>query len=65
MDLHQLSLSSLADFFTYFFTDKNLNSITIAGYRTAIAGHLSSDFHISKHLDYWLDYWLVSIEIDL
>ena len=33
-------LSSIADFFTYLFNEKNLKSTTIAGYRTAIADHL-------------------------
>ena len=37
---------------------------TIAGYRSAIAGHLGSDFDISK-IKTLRFYWLVSIEIDL
>ena len=53
MEFHQPSLSAIADFFTYLFTDKNLKPTTIAGYRTAIADHLgSSDFDISKNLEF-------------
>ena len=33
------------------FTDKNLKLTTIAGYRTAIADHLHSEFDISKNLE--------------
>ena len=33
------------------FTEKNLKPTTIAGYRTAIADHLGSDFDISKNLE--------------
>ena len=51
VDFHQPSLSSIADFFTYLFTEKNLKPATIAGYRTAIADHLGSDFDISKNLE--------------
>ena len=51
VDIHRPSLSSIADFLTCFFTDKNLKPTTIAGYRTAIADHLGSDFDISKHLE--------------
>ena len=51
MDFHQSSLSSIADFFTYLFTDKNLKPTTISGYRIAIADHLGSDFDISKNLE--------------
>ena len=47
VDFHQPSLSSIADFLTYLFTEKNLKPTTIAGYRTAIADHLGSDFDIS------------------
>ena len=51
MDFHQPSLSSIADFLEYLFTDKRLKPTTIAGYRTAIAGHSGSDFDISKNLE--------------
>ena len=51
VDFHQPSLSSIADFLTYLFTEKNLNPTTIAGYRTAIADHVGSDFDISKNLE--------------
>ena len=40
MEFQQPSLSSIADFLTYLFNDKNLKPTTIAGYRTAIADHL-------------------------
>ena len=51
VDFHQPSLSSIADFLQYMFSEKNLKSSTIAGYRTAIADHLGSDFDISKNLE--------------
>ena len=51
MDFHQPSLSSIADFLAYLFTEKNLKPTTIAGYRTAIANHLGCDFDISKNLE--------------
>ena len=38
-------------FLAYLFTEKNLKPTTIAGYRTAIADHLGSDFDISKNLE--------------
>ena len=47
----QPSLSSIADFLAYLFTDKNLKPTTIAGYMTTIADHLGSDFYISKNLE--------------
>ena len=40
MDSQQHSLSSIADFFTYLFTEKNLKPMTFSGYRTAITDHL-------------------------
>ena len=51
VDFHQPSLSTIADFMTYLFTDKNLKPTTIAGYRMAIADHLGSDFDISENLE--------------
>ena len=62
MDFHQPSLSSIADFLAYLFTEKNLKPTTIAGYRTAIADHLRSDFDISKSLE--LNRLLVSFHRD-
>ena len=48
----QTPLSSIADFLTYLFTEKNLKTTTSARYRTAVADHLgSSDFDISKNLE--------------
>ena len=40
MDLKNSSLSSIADFLSYLFNEKNLKPTTIVGYRTAIADHL-------------------------
>ena len=40
VDIKQPSLSSIADFFTYLFNERNLKPTTIAGYRTTIADHL-------------------------
>ena len=40
MDFKKPSISSIADFLTYLFNEKNLKATTIAGYRTAIADHL-------------------------
>ena len=51
VDFHQSSLSSVADFLAFLFTEKSLKPATIAGYRTAIADHLGSDFDISKNLE--------------
>ena len=51
VDFHQPSLSSIADFLAYLFSEKNLKPTTIAGYRTAIADHLGSDFDIGKYLE--------------
>ena len=43
MAFKQLSLSSIADFFTYLFNGKNLKPTTIAGYRTVIADYLGPE----------------------
>ena len=51
VDFHQPSLSSTADVLAYLFTGKNLKPAAIAGYRTAIADHLGSNFNISKNLE--------------
>ena len=53
MDFQQPSLTTIADFLTYQFTDKNLKPTTIAGYRTAIADHLGAlDVEISQSYEF-------------
>ena len=53
MDFSQPSLSSIADFCTNLFNQKNLKPSTIAGYWTAVADHLgSSGVEISQSFEF-------------
>ena len=52
VEFKQPSLSSIADFLTYLFNDKNLKLTTIVGYRSTIADHLGpADIDISHSFE--------------
>ena len=52
MDVTKPTISQIADFFNYLFTDKNLKPRTIAGYRTSVADGLGyAGQMVSQSLD--------------
>ena len=65
VDFHEPSLSAIADFLTYLFTDQNLKPTTIAGYRRLLLIIWAHQILISVKIWSLTDYWLASIEIDL